>query len=483
MAVTLYTSRVVLNSLGISDFGLYNVVGGIVSIMGFLNAAMSNATQRYLSYDIGIGNFNKLQHTFNTTLIVHILISGIIFILGESVGVYYINNHLNFPPERQIAVNLVFQFSLFTLILNIIQVPYNSLILAREHMTVYAYMSILEAGLKLLTAMLLIFGKGDKLILYSILTFLVALVLRILYQIYCRKNFSESKFKFVFDRKYILELVNYSGWNLFGSLSVAGKNQGLNLILNIFYGTVINAAYGIAIQVQGAVNQFVGNFQMAVNPQIIKNYASGNRDQSLVLMNMSAKGSYFLMLFIICPIMINCNFILKMWLLKVPNYTLDFVRLSCIMLLIDTISGPFMTGVVATGKIKFYNIIIGGINLLVLPISYVLLKEGFKVNSVFYLLILYSIVSMFFRIFFVKKQYNFRISYFIKNVLIKILLVTIICAIVCYTIYPYVKENWTSFFVSTIFLFILISITIYFLGLNSNEKNKLYYFILNKFKR
>ncbi|MFA4980380.1 MAG: MATE family efflux transporter, partial [Sphingobacterium sp.] len=263
MGVTLYTSRVVLGALGVSDYGIYNVVGGIVAMMAFLNSAMATATQRYLSYDIGRNNPLQLQKTFSATLTVHYFIAFLIFVVGETIGLWYINYKMNYPIERTFAVNVVFQFSLFTLFLDIIQVPYNALILARERMNVYAYVSILEAVLKLLVAYLLLWYGMDKLILYSILTFCLVFIIRNIYKFYCKRNFQESKFKFEYDRQYLVELVSFSGWNLFGTMSLVFKNQGINMVLNLFYGTFVNAAYGIAMQLQGAVNQFVSNFQVA----------------------------------------------------------------------------------------------------------------------------------------------------------------------------------------------------------------------------
>lgn len=284
MGVTLYSSRVILGALGVSDYGIYNVVGGIVAMMSFLNSAMAGATQRYLSFDIGKGDINSLQKTFSATLSVHFLIAFIVFFLGETIGLWYINYKMVFPPERSIAVNIVFQFSLLTLFLDIIQVPYNALILARERMNVYAYVSILEAGLKLVVAFSLLWFGVDKLILYSILTFCLVFIIRNIYKYYCKRNFPESKYKFEYNKSYFVELISFSGWNLFGTMSLVAKNQGVNMILNLFFGTMINASYGIAMQVQGAVNQFVSNFQTALNPQIIQNYAGGNKEKSVSLM-------------------------------------------------------------------------------------------------------------------------------------------------------------------------------------------------------
>jgi len=262
MGITLYTSRIVLEELGVSDYGIYNLVGGIVAMIGFFNGAMSTATQRYLSHDIGKGNYQQLKKTFSATLTVHFGIAILGLILAETLGLWYVNY------KQTYAVNVVFQFSILTFLLSIIQVPYNSLIMAHERMKVYAYMSILEAILKLGAVFTLMLISTNKLVIYAGLTFVVSLVVRILYQMYCRKEFEESKYHFAYDGLYFRELISYSGWNLFGNIAAVAKGQGLNLVLNLFFGTVVNAAYAITNQMASAVNLFASNLQMAFNPQI-----------------------------------------------------------------------------------------------------------------------------------------------------------------------------------------------------------------------
>src|SRR5690554_3558665 len=303
MGITLYTSRVVLQQLGISDYGIYSLVGGIVTMVGFFNAAMSSATQRYLSVDIGKNDEIQLQKTFSATLTIHIGIGVMVLIIAETIGLWYINYKMIFPQDRLFAVNIVYQFSILTFLLNIIQVPYNALIIARERMNIYAYVSILEAGLKLAIVFLLVLGT-DKLILYAILTFVVALIIRLIYQVYCRRQFQESRYKFEYNKAYYKELISYSGWNLFGNIAAVAKGQGVNIVLNLFFGTVVNAAYGITNQVYSAVNMFVSNFQLALNPQIIKNYSQGNLEQSHYLILQGSKFSFYLLLIIVTPILL-----------------------------------------------------------------------------------------------------------------------------------------------------------------------------------
>src|SRR5690606_24249295 len=265
MGVSLYTSRIILQQLGISDFGIYTLVGGIVAMFSFFNSAMSSATQRYLSYYIGKEDECKLKKTFSATLTIHFGIALLFFILAETLGLWYVNYKMVFPADKTYEVNVVYQFSILTFLLNIIQVPYNALIIARERMKIYAYMSVLEALLKLSTVFYLMWLSTNKLISYAILLFVVSFIIRIFYQIYCRREFQESKYIFFYDKCFFIELVSYSGWNLFGNIAAVAKGQGVNIVLNLFYGTVVNAAYGISNQLVSAVNMFVVNLQMAFN--------------------------------------------------------------------------------------------------------------------------------------------------------------------------------------------------------------------------
>ncbi len=421
MGVSLYTSRIVLNSLGVSDYGLYNIVGGIVAMFGFINGAMASATQRFLSFDIGKGDLLNLKKTFSASLSVHIIIAIIILLIGETLGLWYVNNKLVVPYGRIAAVNIVYQISLLTLLLNIIQVPYNSLILAREKMAVYTYISFIEVLLKLFVAFLIMNSHTDTLIYYSVLIFTVSFIIRLIYQQYCRHMFKESKYSFEFDIPYIRRIISFTGWNLFGTLSLVFKNQGINIVLNLFFGATINAAYGVVMQVQSSVSQFVSNFQIALNPQIIQNYAAERKDKSLDLILLGSKFSFILMQFISIPVMLNSPIILKLWLGDtVPEFADSFLKLSLASLLIDCVSGPLMTGIQATGKIRLYQILVGCFNLLTLPMTYFLLKIGGDPIVAFFVLIGFSFLSMGLRIVFLKKHYVLTFTMFFQNIVVPI---------------------------------------------------------------
>ncbi|MGB6084280.1 oligosaccharide flippase family protein [Moheibacter sp.] len=481
MGVSLFTSRIVLRELGVSDYGVYSLVGGIVAMFGFFNAAMSSATQRYLSFDIGKGDQKKLRKTFSATLSIHAGIALLVLILAETIGLWYVNYKMVFPPERNFAVNVVYQFSVFSFLLGIIQVPYNALIIARERMNVYAYVSILEVILKLIIVFMLVYFGSDKLITYAILTFVVSFIIRVIYQVYCRKHFKESKYKFEYDKEYYRELMSYSGWSLFGNIAAVARGQGINVVLNLFFGTVVNAAYGITLTVQGAVQSFVTNFQVAVNPQIIKNYAKGDLNAMQLLIFRSSKLSFFLFFILSFPIILNTEYILNLWLTVVPEHSVIFIQLAFIYLMIDSISYSLIIAVQATGKIKNYQIIIGTLIFLNLPICYLVLRMGGSPESVYFVLIAVTFLTLLFRMFFVKNLLGFKPIVFIKNVIFPIVL-TALSAIVTQEILKnlFIKTQATNFveFIAQSILYLLIAgMGILFIGIKPNERKALITFV------
>lgn len=477
MGVGLYTSRVVLNTLGIEDFGVYNIVGGIVVLFGFFNTAMSGATQRFLSFDIGKNDIIQLNKTFNTTLNIHFLIAIIVLVLAETIGLWFVNYKLNLPVDRMNAVNWVYQFSVLTFLFGIIQVPYNALIIARERMNVYAYISIFEVVFKLLIVYLLVVLNYDKLKLYSILLFVIAFFIQLIEKQYCKKNFEESKYSFQHDKEYTKVLLSFSVWNLFGNIAAIARAQGNNILLNLFFGTILNASYGIAMQVQGVVATFVSNFQMAVNPQIIKQYAAGNKEQSLKLIYQSSKLSFFIMFLITSPIIFNVDYILELWLKNPPSYTPVFVILCLINMLIDTISGPLIVGAQAHGNIKWYQIVIGTLIFLCFPISYFLLKLYNDPILVFYTIIGVNFISLVLRMVFLKYLIRFDIIDFFKNVLFKIIIIFSLSLIVYYLFITNIKNesNFIVFILKSCSIMVTNLVLIYFIGISRIEKK----FIIN----
>src|SRR5690554_2503108 len=460
MGVTLYMSRIVLDQLGVTDYGIYSLVGGIVALFGFLNSSMSSATQRYLAFDIGKKDEEKLQKTFSVTLTIHIVIAILILIVAESLGLWYLNNKVVLPPDRLFAANVVYQFSILTALIGIIQVPYDSLIIAYEKMNIYAYISIVEVGLKLGLVFLLVIYGGDKLIAYAVMMFLVSLIIRIAYQVYCR-----SKYKFEYDKVYFKELISYSGWNLFGGIASVSRGQGINIVLNIFFGTVVNAAYGLTLQVQGAVNQIVISFQQAVNPQIIKTYSEGNIERMHKLIIQSSKFSFLLMLFLVTPFLFNTDFILNIWLKNPPEHLELFIQLSLITILIDSISYPFRTGIQATGNIKAYQIIVGSLQILTIPISSFWLYFGGNPEVVFYSIIILTFLSLLCRLYFIRKQVKINLHIFFHQVVIRALIISVILYFFSIALNSInFESNWIKLLISIFISFILV-----LLGLNKKD--------------
>lgn len=473
MGIGLYTSRVVLSTLGIEDFGVYSIVGGVVSMFGFLNSAMSTATQRYLSFEIGKKDSSKLNKTFSTSLTIHILIGVVVLILAETIGLWFVNYKLNVPLDRISEVNWVYQFSILTFLFGIIQVPYNALIIAHERMNVYAYISIFEVLSKLLVVYILVIVDYDKLKLYATLLFAVSFSVRMIEKYYCRKKFPESKYSFIYDKIFFKEMLNYAGWNLFGNFAAVARSQGNNVLLNIFYGPVLNAAYGITLQLQGAVFSFISSFQTAINPQIIKSYASGNKEDSVKLMVQSSKFSFFLMSILVFPILVNTKYVMELWLKSIPDYTIFFVQLSLIGLLIETVSGSLMTGIQATGKIKTYQGVVGTLVFLNLPLSYLGIVIWDLPQLIFITSIVISFISLFFRLYFLFKVMEFSVLDYSKDVLAKISVITMIMTLIYFIVeynFEMQHNNFFSFMAESIVVEFILIILIYSIGLKKRER-------------
>lgn len=485
MGVSLYTSRVILNALGVEDYGIYSVVGGVVALFSFINSAMSTATQRYLAVDVGKNDLNGLKKTFNSSLIIHFLIALMILILAETIGLWFVDTQMNIAENRMEAVHFIYQFSIFTSILTITQVPFNALIIVRERMNVFAVISLLEVVLKLLIVYLLFISPYDKLKTYSILVFAVSLLVTSIYKLYCLKNFEESKFAYYNDLPYYKKLISYSGWNLFGNIALVARGQGTNMLLNIFFGTVVNASYGIMLQVQNAVSAFVSNFQTAVNPQIYKSYANREFLETEELMYFSAKFSYFIMLLMVLPIAYNIDFILELWLANPPPYASTFIVLMLINLLIETISRPLITGALATGNIKSYQLVIGTILFANLPINYVVFKKWENPELFLYVAILISLVALGFRLYFLRKLLNVRLVNFFKKVAIPTILVTLLLSFVV-TIFDAVigrADQFFGFAIISFSLMVIMGLIVLTIGLNQREKEKVYSFVVKKVRK
>ncbi len=470
MAVSLYTSRIVLNTLGVEDFGIYNVVGGFVTMFGFLNSAMASATQRFLSFEIGRNDNIQLRNVFSMSVNIHFIIAFVILIFAETVGLWFVNTQLTIPTERMIAARWVYQFSILALMVNMVSVPYDAIIIAQERMKVFAWISIIQVSLKLLIVFMLVWFGFDKLKLYAVLIFGVALIIRLIYGFYCSRNFKETKFRWFWDKALYNILMSYAGWNLWGNFAGVTIGQGINVLLNIFFGPVVNAARGIAYQVQGAVNGFVQNFQMAMNPQIIKSFASDDIKYMHQLIYQGAKYSFFLLFALSLPILLETEIILKLWLKIVPEYTVIFTQLVIVNVLIDCISGPLMTAAQASGKIKLYQGMVGGLLILILPISYLFLNLGFPPQVTLYVNICISIIALYARLKIVSPLVNLSIFEYIKNVVLKVLPVAMISVIIPCIILHYVPQGTHRLLIVGSSAVISVLATIYTFGLSHSER-------------
>lgn len=471
MLVSLYTSRVVLNVLGVEDFGTYNVVGGVVTMFGFFNGAMISATQRFLTFDLGRKDYIQLRKTFNATQIIHIGIALLIFVLAETIGLWFVNTQLNLPEGRMEAARWVYHFAVLSFMVSIIQVPYNSILIARERMNVYAYMSILEVLLKLLIVFMLTWIAYDKLKLYGILLFGVTFIVAAIYRIYTLRHFDETRFELVKDRALYKTLISYSGWNLFGNAAGVAKGQGVSIILNIFFGTVVNAAQGVANQVSAAVNMFVGNFQMASNPQIIKSYAADDKTYMTNLVIRTSKFSFYLLFILTLPILLEIEYILKLWLKVVPDYTAVFTILILINALVDSVSGPLMTALQATGKIKVYQSVVGILLILILPISYLFFRLGFPPESTFLVSISIAVIAFIFRLLLTKKQIpEFSIRQFLHGIIVRNIPVVLLSVLIPGLVRINMQAGFTRLMIVTLTSLTISTTAIYLIGLKSNEK-------------
>lgn len=470
MCVSLYTSRVVLNTLGVEDYGIYNVVGGIVAMFSFINGSMSSATQRYITFAIGKNNQERLQTIFSTSLQIHTLIAAITIVLGEVIGLWFLYNKMQIPEGRMDAAFWVLQCSIVSTAVMIISVPYNADIVAHERMSAFAYISILEVVSKLLVVYLLLIFDTDKLTLYAFLILAIQLIIRFCYSHYCNKHFFETKYKHVWDKALFKEMTSFAGWSMFGNLSTVCFGQGLNMLLNVFFGPVVNAARGISVQVQNAITGFVTNFQMALNPQITKTYARGEMGDMHRLMFRSARFSFFLLFFLSLPVLFETNYILTLWLKTVPDNTTVFLRIIICTSLISTISNPMVIANQATGKVKKYQAVCGTTLIMVLPISYICLKLGMPAYSVFIVHFCMEIVCMFARMIMLRPLIGIRIRDYLKNIHTRIITVILVSIIVPALAHCYLPLGLLRFLIVGVLCVISVGTTAFTLGLTPNER-------------
>lgn len=479
MVLGLYTSRVVLNTLGITDYGIYNVVGGIITLLGFINNSMSSASSRFLTYELGTGNIERQKKVFGQSLFIHLLIAILVALLGETIGLWFVYEKINIPTERFFSAIVVYHVSVATAFLNIICVPYSALIIAHEKMKAFAYITILDAVLKLVILFVLMVLPYDKLIIYSILLFIVQILIQIIYISYSLNNFQESKNRFVWDRCLFREMFSFACWSMFGNLAVTLFSQGLNVLINIFFGPTVNAARGIAVQVQGLVGRFIENFQIALNPQITKQYASGEIISMHRLIFMSSKYSFFLMMLLSLPLLINTDYVIRLWLKTVPEYTVIFVRIMLFISIMGTLSNPLIVSAQATGRIRVYQQVVGGILLGILPVAYIFLKLGTPVYSVFIVHLIFTLIAHCARVYMIRPMIKLSIREYVHKVIIKVFGVLVLSATIFIPLSMLHEDvSFITFMLDTLICIIVSLIAIFYIGMDKVEKE----FLILKFK-
>lgn len=471
MAVSLYTSRVVLEALGVDDYGIYNVVGGFVSMFALVSSALTGACTRFLNYEMGKGPNNNLNAVFSSSVTIQYILAIIVLILCETFGLWYINRIMVIPNNRLIASNWCFQFSILCFCINLITVPYNAAIVAHEKMKAFAYVSIFEGIGKLIICFAIMAMSYDRLIFYGLLLMCVQLIVQFMYVGYCRIKFDECKYQFVYDPVLLRKIFSYSGWHIIGNSANILKTQGVNLILNLFFGPVVNAAKGISNQVLHAVQGFAGNFMMALNPQITQSYAKGDYVYMFQLVNRGALYSFYMLSLISLPIIINGEYLLHLWLKEVPDYSIIFSQLTLVLSLVTSLSTPLITAQNATGNVRNYQIIVGGIQLCNLPLCFILLQIGASPVSVMIVAIFMEIITLFIRLYMLPKYIpDFRPFDFVRYVLLKCCLVIAVSLIVPITLNLYLSHNFVSLVINVLTCLICSIACIYYIGFNKAEQ-------------
>ncbi len=471
MLVSLYTSRIVLDTLGVEDYGTYNVVASVVTIMGFINGPMVESTQRYLNFYMGRGENGYLKDVFNACQIIHFVVALLILLVGEFVGKWFINNYLVIPSERIGAAVWVFHLSLISSVFLVMSFPYNAVIIAHEKMSVFAWFSILEASIKLIAVYVLYVSPFDKLIFYATMLTVIQVAISFSYRLYCIFNFEEVKLKIRgIDLDLYKKILSFSGWNFLGNIADQCLTQGTSILLNMFFGPVVNAAKGVSVQIQNAVFMLCNNFMVAVKPQIVKSYAAGEMMYMHRLIFMSSRFSFYLVLLITLPVFFKAEWLLSIWLKNVPENTIGFARLSMMIALVQSLAIPLFTGSMATGNVKWIMSIISSFFIMVIPITYIALKFGGTPTVVFEILLVLYASAHIMRIIIVNKQLGFGVLNYVYKVVFPITVVLFFTFLMMYGMNLIIPDSfWTNVAYILLSGIIIIGACIFF-GTNHDEK-------------
>jgi O-antigen/teichoic acid export membrane protein len=481
MLVSLYTVRIVLNVLGVDDYGIYNVVAGVVTMLNFLGETMASASQRFFSVELGLKNISRLEQVFKTSLLIYLIIAGFILLLGETIGLWFTTAKLVIPEGRLNAALWVYQFSVLGFIFTMLSTPYTAMILANEDMNIYAYISIVESFLKLAIVFVLQLISIDKLILYGILLFCVSLIKASIFFFICMKKYPCCKsIGLYWNKKQFQEISHYTGWNFLGTATGMFRNQGITVLLNQFTNPAVVAARSISMQVNAAVSSFSNNFLNALNPQIIKNYASNEKQQMTQLVITGSKAAWFLVFLFSFPLYLEMPIVLQLWLKEIPDYTVQFTRLILIDMLINSISYPLVTLAMATGKIKAYEIILSSINMMGFVLAWVALSLGYVSASVFMIAIVLDIIMFFIRLAIVSRLANFPYLQYIKSVLLPVLAASLIAVILPLILIFNFQDNIIRLALTIVICIASLAVSVWFIGLSPVEKGAMRSFIKSK---
>lgn len=483
LLVSLYTSRVVLATLGFEDYGIYNVVGGIVVMFTFISKAMGNSTSRYITFAIGKGDKTELNNVVGVSFFIHWVLAGIILVLAETIGLWFLFNKMVIPDGRMTAAFWVFQFSVISCMVSIINVPFNSMIIAHEKMGAFASISILDALLKLLIVYFIQISPFDRLIFYAALLLIVELMDRVIYQIYCHRKFEEAR-NIKYQRSGLVkEMISFASYSLLGNAAYLLQNQGLNIVINTFFNTVVNAARGIAFQIQGVIKGFIVNFQTATFPQITKSYAAKEYARMFDLICFVSKFSFFLVLFLSLPIFLEADLVLTLWLKSFPPHTINFLRIILLISMLETLANPLATAVSATGNIKSYQIILSMIDLCIVPVAYLALKIGCEVEWVFVIQLIIMCLEQLTRIFLCHKRVQLSYRNYFNHVLLRVFVVSAISVLIPIVLYLNMDAGYLRFFLVCGTSVICVLGSSFFMGMNVTERRTIIEYVTKFIKR
>jgi len=470
LLVGLYTSRVVLEALGENDYGIYNVVGGVVAMFTMISGALNSAVSRFIAFEMGKGEAAQLNKVYSTAVGIQLVLAVIVVLIAEPVGLWFIENEMTIDPSRIPAARAVLHFTLAGFVINLMSVPQMASITAHEKMSAYAWIGVLDGLLRLGVALLIADGSGDRLVSYAALMMLALLVVRIAYGVYCRSHFPECRCRPVFDRGLIKEMFSFAGWNFIGVSAGVLRDQGGNILVNLFYGTAVNAARGIAVQLNSTIQGFVTNFMTAVNPQITKSYASGEHDYMFSLVRRSARMSFCLLFVIALPVLFNTEYLLSLWLKDVPEHTALFVRLFLVFALCESLSHPLVTAQLATGKIRNYQLTVGGLMLLNIPLSYILLRNGAIPEITVVVAIAVSLVCLGARLMMLRGMIGLSIRRFASEVCLRIILVCLAAIAVPFAVQDLMPDGFAGFAVSVTLCVACAGTSAFYIGLTRSER-------------